>query len=368
MGRTRVWGDEEPVTRPGIGGREVLLHRRAGAERVGHAAPDSSCREPCRLRGLGAQAQMPGPRGQAWPMQTHTPRRPWPSWSAPLRLAPPRVPPSAAGVLRDLVGGSPAMQAVFAAMTRLAPACARHAGVGRNRAPASPRSRARCIGSGPQRSGAFAVARGADGWSRIDAAGTLFVRDVGDLPPEAQGRARARARPRRRRRRRARACTSIAATDRDLDSAIAGAPVSRRAVLPPDGLRIAPAAAARARRRHSRSGCGVPARDVRAAGLAAQAVHGRRHAAAAGPGVAGQSARAAQRGGAGERVVGRRRAGRAGRAQRRSALGPSAAGMAPSAGAVGAVARASTTRNISTCAPCWRPRAGTRQPRRHTWE
>lgn len=105
----------------------------------------------------------------------------------PLRLAPPRVPPSAAGVLRDLVGGSPAMQSVFAAMTRLAPHARATLVSGETGTGKSTIARA-LHQLGPQRSGAFAVARGADGWSRIDAAGTLLVRDVGDLPPEAQGR------------------------------------------------------------------------------------------------------------------------------------------------------------------------------------
>ena len=125
--------------------------------------------------------------------------------------------------------------------------------------------------------------------------GTLFLDEIGDMPLEAQtrllrvlqqgeyttvgGRTPIKTDVR-----------IIAATNRDLRQLIAAGPVPRRSLLPPQCRAAAPAALARARRGHSRSGAPFPAqgRRRRPAGQDARQ-RGAGHAAP--PSLAGQCAR-----------------------------------------------------------------------------
>ena len=116
------------------------------------------------------------------------------SWGVvvrPLRFAPPRPLPSSTGVLRDLVGGSLAMQSVFAAMARLAPHA--RATLVSGEAGTGKATIARALHQlGPQRSGAFQAAIGPEAWIHVDPSSTVFLPEVGDLPVGAQaGLARA---------------------------------------------------------------------------------------------------------------------------------------------------------------------------------
>ncbi len=108
----------------------------------------------------------------------------------PLRFAPPPL-SSPTGVLRDLVGGSVAMQAVLAAMARLAPHARATLVSGETGTGKSTIARA-LHQLGPQRTGAFQTAAGPEAWIHADPSGTVFLRDVGDLSSGAQaGLARA---------------------------------------------------------------------------------------------------------------------------------------------------------------------------------
>ncbi len=83
------------------------------------------------------------------------------------------------------------MQAVFAAMTRLAPHARATLVSGETGTGKSTIARA-LHHLGPQRSGAFQTATGPDAWVHADPSSTVFLPDVGDLPIAAQaGLARA---------------------------------------------------------------------------------------------------------------------------------------------------------------------------------
>ncbi len=103
----------------------------------------------------------------------------------PLRFAPARPLPASTGALRELVGSSAAMQAVFAAMARLAPHARATLVSGETGTGKSTIARA-LHQLGPQRSGAFQTAAGPDAWIHADPSSTVFLPDVGDLPVGAQ--------------------------------------------------------------------------------------------------------------------------------------------------------------------------------------
>ncbi len=109
----------------------------------------------------------------------------------PLRFAPPQTLLASTGVLGALVGGSAAMQSVFAAMARLAPHARATLVSGETGTGKSTVARA-LHQLGPQRSGAFQTAAGPEAWIHADPSSTVFLPDVGDLPIGAQaGLARA---------------------------------------------------------------------------------------------------------------------------------------------------------------------------------
>lgn len=109
----------------------------------------------------------------------------------PLRFAdaalrqgrPPRVP--SPGVLRDLVGRSPAMQSLWAAVIRLAPHAratlvSGETGTGKSTV-------ARTLHRlGPQRGGAFLMTTGAEEWGSSGASATVFLPGVDGLGLDAQ--------------------------------------------------------------------------------------------------------------------------------------------------------------------------------------
>jgi len=110
--------------------------------------------------------------------------RPLPFTAGPARSRLQLSAPPAA--LRDLVGMSPGIQAVFAALVRIAPHAratliSGETGTGKS-------TMARVLhGLGPQRAGAFQTVASADAWARMDGDATVFVPEVGEWPHEAQG-------------------------------------------------------------------------------------------------------------------------------------------------------------------------------------
>ncbi len=123
-------------------------------------------------------------------------------------------------VLRDLVGRSPAMQSVWAALARVAPHARATLVSGETGTGKSTVARA-LHRLGPHRGGAFHTMAGADAWAPKCSPATVFVPHVGELSLDTQaalarGLAEAAAAPV------GEGLHVVAATDRDLRSAIAG--------------------------------------------------------------------------------------------------------------------------------------------------